>query len=837
MSSALAAAGDLPEQPAIPPDAVATIARRPVHGHVSGRRSTHDGRVRLDGTGDGTHRVHTSQIELFTDALANDKLFSDGRRLRVDPAAFHASTAANLEAGHVALCDPYLAAGTDKNPYVCVHTGKPADCYDVSVLQIVHAPAFDADGRGSELWSTPVTITVTEPKSDQAEVAKLTLRGSPVRSPIQRPPKKTGEILLEPVISGDGRLLFLNSGSNLLYSVMAAGAPPCDARGWKKLDHISAMHRDPAMSRYEIARYPIRDSENRKVRSGRAIRGAYPWIDRDGRNLFFTQVSGTGLFYEDRAGVIRSRFGVLNPLSDQRIELGGPTRFGLSYFGLWSQGKMIIPDTRANSVDFSLGRTDYRARIELYSDGPSAVRVGEGTITKINSPENQWNYRDALRQRSPRDVVWWLSANNDMTGEVVFDDVLDLGSLIFSPMNATVNNRKRKWRDGFDYGKKAAGYVKAARIQNEAASEVRWKLPSFGRLFGARVEPIAAGGIKGKGLWLDGEAARVEYTVPTQPSGPMLDAIWSTSVWFDPRGLDRRRRLLTFPDQSWVDVTASGLILGASSGAESSVAFPGSLAPRAKGWTNIAFLSHPTGADVFLQGFRLTSIGGAFLRVEPGKIVLGGSADASTPGFRGWVDELRVASGARDPETICNWAHGTLRGLDPTDDATDFAAAGSYPESSHQEISNRLTAARRPTSARYLCERQRDQQPSCLELIHRPGGSDPRCVRSALLFPEGPIHHDRPRPDSSANPFCQSCHTRGHATPTLRTVQPLTAGAAGTLLSEDDRRQPSQAPRVLHGYIPKALLGLAHDVEAPPEGLALDPLLYPAADGSESDQF
>ena len=61
----------LPEPPAQPPDILSTTNGRQVHGHVSGRRSTHDGRVRVKGsgkeTGSGRARrwFYTTRTEIF----------------------------------------------------------------------------------------------------------------------------------------------------------------------------------------------------------------------------------------------------------------------------------------------------------------------------------------------------------------------------------------------------------------------------------------------------------------------------------------------------------------------------------------------------------------------------------------------------------------------------------------------------------------------------------------------------------------------------------------------------------------------------------------------------
>ena len=828
-------AAELPELPSNSLDVLATVDGRQIHGHIGERRSTYDGRVQITRNKNGTW-FYTARAELFTRHVVDERRSNEGQRLRVEPGLFHASTSAEASADHVALCDPYLAAGTRKNPYACRHNGRGADCYDVSVLQVVQVPRATPSGRGSELWSTPVTITVRNPKARNGTVARVERRGAPVRSPIQGTPARSGDLVFEPVMSGDGRLLILNAGDTLLYSVMDAGATPCDARNWKRLAHLPRMHRDPKMQRYGIARYAIRSSENRKVKQGARIRGAYPWIDRQAKILFFTQVGAQGLFYRDAENKMRSRFEVLNPPRRNRtIELGGATRFAMSFFGLWSQGKIVVPDNRVNNIDFLTGQHGYQAEAVLYRSDPGGVPLQRAPIVDLNSPENQWNYHSAFAPRSPRDVVWWLSANTGMTDEVVFDEVLDVGSLIFSPMNAAVNNKTRSYRDGFDT-KRLRGYVNTPRIQNAAASQLLWRLPSYGKLIGGRIEPIAAGGVTGKGLWLDGDLSRLEYSIPGQGSGgAMATASWTTTIWLDPRDVSRRRRLLTFPDGSWVDVVSDRIYVGGPD-SEAILEVPSALALREGQWSHLALVSNGDRVDLYLQGFKLGSLQGSYLRLRSGLLGVGKPAAVDLTGFHGWVDELRVVSGIQSQERLCNYAHGTLRGLSEQDQGAEFTTAGSYPPASHEEISVLLESTQSPTFERYRCERERDRSHPCLEAIHRLGGAEASCVRGPLLFPEGPLYHDLPRPDSRANSFCRSCHVQGHPTPSLRTTGPLKAGAEGSELSDDPRRQPSQAPVRLHGFIPKAFLGMPRDVDAPPEGVLLDPWLYPGARGSGSPE-
>jgi hypothetical protein len=683
----------------------------------------------------------------------------------------------------------------------------------------------------SEIWTTPVTITVRKLKTRKANIARLEILGPPRRSPISRPPAKTGVDLLEPITSGDGRLLILNSGDNLIYSVMGQSATPCDAKNWTRLDHISRMHRDSAMKRYGIARYPFRDSENRTIKPGRPIRGAYPWLDREAKNLFFMQIGGLGLFYRDSENTLQTRFPVLNKPKKRSLSPNIGTRFGISYAGLWSQGKIVIPDTRANNVDFDVGKNKYQPSMRLYRDQPAGQLVSPGVTTRINAPQNQWNFRSAILPRSPRDVVWWVSANNDMTGEVVFDDVVDLGMLIYSPMNAAVDNKKRAFRDGFDY-KKKRGYTEAPRLQNSAASQLLWETPSYGKLIGARVEPIAAGGKVGKGVWLDGSAGRIEYTIPDQRRGTtgsgMSSAVWTTTLWLDLRQTTDRQRLRSFPDGSWLDLAPGLFILGDAAGVETSVTVPESLAPGARRWTHLGVVSTPDSFTIYLQGFKLGSWSGTYLRPRPGMLTVGRPRGGTQSGFHGWIDELRVVSGRRDPETMCNYAHGTLRGLDAGLDSSAHLAAGTYPDESHEEIGLLLADYSGEAFSRYTCEQERTTPDACLSTIHLQHGPPSHCVRPGILFPEGPLFHDLPRPGSRANAFCLTCHTNGHPTDGLEIGRPLRSGG-NKALTEDPRRQPSQTPPFIHGFLPKGVLGQPQNIRAPATGFPLDPVLYPSA--------
>lgn len=72
-------------------------------------------------------------------------------------------------------------------------------------------------------------------------------------------------------------------------------------------------------------------------------------------------------------------------------------------------------------------------------------------------------------------------------------------------------------------------------------------------------------------------------------------------------------------------------------------------------------------------------------------------------------------------------------------------------------------------------------------------------LREAINFPEGPLYFDAPRPDSSANEFCLSCH---HAKGVVGLgVDALTFNPQ-LQAKEDPRRQPTQPPAKVYGNVP-----------------------------------
>ena len=203
--------------------------------------------------------------------------------------------------------------------------------------------------------------------------------------------------------------------------------------------------------------------------------------------------------------------------------------------------------------------------------------------------------------------------------------------------------------------------------------------------------------------------------------------------------------------------------------------------------------------------------------MQAGDFTLG--AAGPDPAFRGWVDDLRVFAAEPGEEVACNHARGTLVRLTANAEAELTARSAAYPAWAHDELGARLGES----GESYLCFREDD--PSKTSLAALPTGTEG--LRTALVFPESAqFAAGTPRPDSSGNAFCQTCHTAGGALGLG--LDALTSNAIN--LEDDLRRQPSQPPMRVGGVIPPNWLDTGVPgsiIQAPNEGYPIDLLIHP----------
>ncbi|MBK7973606.1 MAG: hypothetical protein IPK07_10150 [Deltaproteobacteria bacterium] len=854
-----------PEAPRIVRDVSRVAGDRFTSPELPPNRTTYDGRVTVQVQG-GASEIRLSLFvpekltAPFLDGPPGAEIFASTTPWRVP---FQPDD--NILTGHHAICDPteeFPRPGERPNPYAC-GPGLARDCYDVVVVNST------VQASGAHLWGTPLHVEVEHPKTADARIADVTL-GTPVRGAfIPNTPEWT-----ETAVTQDGRLLtgrvnrFPREGTNpetgetlvqlydMLYSVLPDASAPCDVRGWSAFHPISHAPFDPHMvGRYGLAAYPLRDAEGHPIPDGYEVGGTYPWVDREGTNLFLGGIPDRLTDTPAEAYPRRCVFDGCEELG----ESSGWTR-GYMVAGLWTHGKFVLLDSLINPHDWALPVDPAGHRyVTLYESagvGPSEVRVGAGRIAGdrvlpagftgnanvLDSVQNVLNAAPNLVPGTPRDVVWLMSTGV-ATDEVAFDDYLNPDAFVVSNMQASVTTTfqfvtppqyyalVRYW-NGLEHALFGSFFAADVHVQNAATTlPERWVVPAYGEVpaYTGRIEPVAMGGVHGKGFWLDG-SNRIRYPVAAQPRD-VRGADWYVGLFLELRGLgERTARVLTFPDGSAVEVRGgSALVLGKDGSEIAAIALPRAIEG---GFTHLGFNVRAglTRVEVFHDGFPLAVVeaGTTLFELVPGDLVVGAALGAAPgSGVRGWVDDFKVFAQPVDLEVACNHAAGTLVRVEGN--AEWAALAALYPAEMHERVHAAAGGGSSGPAPLHACVH--DYQRDFRARHHVPAGTV--SVREAIHFPEGPLRYGAPRPDSSRNAFCLSCHhPDGKGGLTVAALEPRT----GVNAEDDRRRQPLQPLRRVFGNVPAGWIspgagpgGPASHTVAPDAGLVVDQWTLPPA--------
>ncbi len=806
-----------------------------------------------------------------------------------------------IDPEHRTLCDPtpqFFAVAPSTGAHPCgtfatdpMTSTLDQDCYSLVLITSVQFREIAISERRFQLWSKPITVVVDNPKrwdpgmGIQASIVDLDLS-----QPAVAGPEFFADSLLEPSITEDGRMIVgrlgrsprdPNDGSlrtdddrlDVVYAVHPDDTTPCDVTQWTTMLPISEAYYDPDMSDYGVAQYRLRDPQGGYVPRGADANISYPWIDRNGDNLFFTTIDAT-LFNDDSSGALMQRYGATCfdplacalPVTPSDIPSFESTKAfrGVGFAGLWSHGKMVLLDNTINNIDYGLGRADAdQLWLDLYApntnpgaavasldDATGAVRIGTGrdngnpsphplstsNSAFIDSLEQRFNHNENLRPLTVRDVVWTLNTGKT-SAELAFDDYMDPGAVIVAEMTAALEHQgwgtfPMTYHDGFD--QVGTGVIRpggqAIRLQNSATT-LDWNFPAYGEVQGdVRLEPVALGGIEGKGLWLDGVDDAITFSLPAQ-SLTVDSRAWFLGLFIDPRFSDDgvHRQLLRFPQGETVELSglsevvikdAAGVVMGT---------LPLTGVELVNGrFNHLAFvIDYPASESVlYVNGLPFQKFPGfvpQLFGVIDGKLTVGDADNDATPGFVGWIDELKLLANDRGFEVHCNHARGTLMGVTPLVSQPWRGIAQAHPAVVHAAISAQLAAAGQPTYAKYVCFRD-----YAAPIRANPRyATDPQMhsVREGLLFPEGPLVFNVERPDSSTNPFCLSCHhVSGFQGLGLSALDP---GAPGVLMADDPRRQPMMSPRLIFGNVPAFLFGSGPLVDEQTHYLGTDQFMFP----------
>ncbi|MHA3775701.1 hypothetical protein ACXR0O_29655 [Verrucomicrobiota bacterium sgz303538] len=648
-------------------------------------------------------------------------------------------------------------------------------------------------------------------------------------------------------------------GCDIVYSYYETGAA-ADPTQWTNLIPITHAPYDTRINiKFGFAMAPFRDGEGTIIPDGEDIGTSYPWIDREAKNLFFESVFDR-LHFLSGGTWNNGRYpqtAAPGETADYVQGEDGGKHQGVSVVGLWTHGKIVLIDNLNNGLDYAVGQGDtdttggtstgpQHRLVNLFqaNSGPLGnesgwLLLGYGRATKkmpagendngniIDSLENLFNYRKESFPLTRRDVVWPLS-NGQQADELTFDDYIDpdafivanMAGLLTFPSSAGSSSGSNSLTHHSGWNTSTNTFSNPVRLQNAAtATSDRWIVPKHGLVVGnGRLEPAASGGVHGKGFSMNGNIG-LEFTVVAQPQN-VTTKDWYAGLFVDCRfAIDTtERRLLTFPDGTSVRLYGRSQVLYAdASGAvihRISLPVPNTAAPTSAmddllpdtGWAHLAFQIRDSGTTVefYLNGIiynRWDNAYQALFQMVPGKLTVGKVASSTIEGFSGWIDDFKVFAHAMDYESACNHANGSLIGLPSTyTDMWKTKFASRYPSWAHSEISNFLKNNGETTYPLYanFYDYRNDNG------AHRdnvPAGTV--WLRQSIHFPEGPLFHDRPRPDSETNTFCLTCHHTG-ANAGLDTAALELDNS--WLASADPRRQPSQPPRRLFGRIPAGLV-------------------------------
>ncbi|MCB9532036.1 MAG: hypothetical protein H6700_09745 [Myxococcales bacterium] len=841
--------------------------------YIPGHRTTMDGRIgiRVQGGPPGPEPIqkHLSFYLFVPEALEDPVMPGPpGARILPNPEPFDVVFEPAFEegwerTGHHAICDATQempVPGEHTNPYAC-GPDLAHDCYDITVI------SSTSPGLGIRIWGTPVTVEVENPKTPQARIVDARAGASVAGAEVPF----SGE-LTEPAVTIDGRLLTARLGRaprawtnpntgetitrqyDLAYSVLPPDADPCDVTGWTTFHPMSHAPYDPDMiGHYGIAAYPFRDSEGQPIADGEDLGGTYPWVDREASNVFMAAIPGRVI---EQSTERYPRRCVVEGC--ESYEENNDWDRGFMIAGLWTHGKLVMLDGMMNNMDWAVGVTPASHYwVDLYrtpEGDPVPVRFGAGRFIDsvrnaggpyppgythnaniLDSMQNLPNHHRNAVPVTPRDVVWFMSTGVG-TDEVAFDDFIDVNAFIVSNMHASVTSildgeghplsLPKYWngdvRDLLLPVSVGSFYIldpdqqEEIHVQN-AATTLHWKVPAFGRVDAGtgRIEPVASGGIQGKGFWLSGTNA-IRYEIPAQDR--LTDNTpWYVGVFFDARTPPgERRALFTFPDGTGLHVDGARTAMYVR-GDEviHTVTLPG-----ADGWAHLGLQLDAGNRRVTLlfNGLPIDRFDAdePLMGIAPGELVVG--ATSTRPGARGWIDDFAVFASHPNAEVACNYARGTL--VTAPDGSALAAEADRYPAWAHTEVGG---AAGLGAGARVAC-------------YHDYGGDyrahlrsipdDSESLRATFIFPEGPLRYGEPRPDSTGNQFCLSCHTTDSAAGLSIAALALDPGVPA---EQDRRRQPMQPPRRVFGNIPAGWIppgvGPGSPDEpsvAPPEGVLID---------------
>lgn len=685
--------------------------------------------------------------------------------------------------------------------------------------------------RPAQTFLLTATATVSSPKRATASMAISNVR-------IRRGYDVNVMTLLEPMLTDDGQLLVGRIGNSLLpgygapnatydivYGYNAHADGFCSDAGFdafftddaQPFAPILKASQDVAVSaRYGFASRAWRDAINQPLLAPATpdaampnLSGSYPWIDRNGRNLFYYALNSVNT----PNGISANSRWPYQCLPGQApgvcdSEMVDRTR-GLSVVGAWTNGKTVLLDGRINNVDVGVGFSPDRQKlVELYQGGV-AVRFASGrqnddryvgtttsNMTFVDSIESTHNGYRAWQPTFPREVVWRMSRGH-IDDEVAFDDYIDPNVMLYAPMNGVVDPQQALYFDGYAEAEPPVCQATAnryrggnqVRVQNAATRPpAMGPSPSAGIIVSradavtaARIEPAALGGVVGRGLFVPANAALVfplDNTSTDGCAGACTDSDsrskgWYASVFLDLPAASAPLLALQIVDRWELEITsATQLTVRVPSDRTGAVlkrkfATP----PLLNRWVHVGLLWQPATAKltVFVDGNPVDTLGLNEAQ-DAMAATWSSSLQVLAPVTQGmWIDELKVVLNAdhfaTNLELPCNHALGSM----------------------YADSNGALTCIQTWLGAS-----------AAGKTSHRGWYLGTQKLAGEALV--SVVKHNAPRPNFSSNAFCSSCHpATGKDPERSRALGADALRRTSQLAADDPRRMPMAPPRWVTG--------------------------------------
>lgn len=851
--------------------------------HIPPVRTTLDGRLAINmkatagGFRMGLLRPESLDQPFWNSSHSNEIYRDTGGITAIPRSRIFTSTEGHI--GHVTICE----SKEDANPYKCGVNGE-SDCYD---LTLISAFVYSGEAA-VKLLGTPLYVKVDNPKTASATIAdvKVGTEISASHSMSEGPKIRGAREFFEPMTTTDGKLIVgrIGNGSvawdngnrrarfDVAYSVQVpteSGDPEaCKVENWTEIKPISHAYHDPDMKdgsqipKYGFAENQLRDPQGNLIPDGYDIGGTYPWMDRAGNNLFFF-TSNASLYYKDdlfgEDNVARYPSRCIagtschkedSTVRTQDLEVIGTIKTAI-VAGHWTHGRMVVLDNMLNHNDYGLGVENREQReIQLYGSlsAPQWTRIGSGrdnqvagmpaksvvNTTFIDSTENLFNYNSNLKPITPRDVVWIVNSGRG-TDEIAFDDYMDKDVLIISHMTPSMsfsiaNEQQQqgvlRYEDGFNSTGNGLGrgFEEQVLLQNAAGSPLL-SPPKFGEVKGpGRVEPVAMGGVVGRGFWLTPETT-ISYNFPSQN---LSGRDWYIGLFIDQRSnADSTgfRQVFRFPNGARVSLNQSTLRFQQGGQTVSDVPFEGGLNGENQFFhLGLQATNNGRATGVYINGLKVADVNttSELIGIRAGSLDIGATSGQKN-GLRGWIDEFVVIGRNLNPEVKCNMARGSLYTVDRVDPSDPlYTYTSHYPFLSRYEITGHLGSNR--SYGRMVVCRHDYTNVKGLPLTPAPDGAV--ALREIVLKgQEGHLTWNLPRQSTMANSFCLSCHTATFS-------RGLGLGALGFLdrpMYLDSRRQPGNPPPLILANLGDALnehLEFSSNSAYHPLGHLVDPYVF-----------